>query len=318
MAKQTHLNAITLAAKKQGYIVKKISSGDTGLLGDAYQIKRADGSFRIFSSWKIGYYPNTPLWFKMLANSKQLSDKILNDLGYTTIPGIYFSCKDMEDNSVIDRKLNRVKKYPIICKPEEGIQGKGISVIYSPNQLRKYLAKAKKKGVSFMAQKLIMGEEFRITVIEGEVFFAHNKAYPVIRGDGKESIYNLCKNANYPIDENYLKNGLNVRSYTKNTVLTKNEEIPIHITKKGGKDIYTEEDVPAAISEWVLKLCANLGVQTIGVDVIIPKDKKDHNKYRIIEINACPGFTYIAKRYKKIDLVDKIAKQIVKKSFGLK
>ena len=308
------IKLIAHAAKDAGFSVTKLGSIGETMLGNVIQV--SDGNkFWLISTNKIGFFPNTSAWFKMLCNSKETSCKLLKKLGYNSIPSVSFSASQYSNPDYYKKICNQIKKFPVVCKPENGLRGRGIKVATDQTQLEEYCLKAKKKDMSFLVQPIVTGNEYRVAVFEDRVFFVHNKNFYAITGNGTDSIGALCNKRKNPVDKDYMSYLLKKLNYTRGTILPDGEKIPVKVIKNDGNEIFTEDEIPKPIKNWALKLCKDLGCSTVGIDLIIPDDITEVSKYKIFEINASPAFSYIEPHYRCKDLVDKIAAHIVAKSF---
>jgi hypothetical protein len=308
------IKLIAQAAKAAGYEVRKLGSTGETMLGDTIQVS-SKNKFWLISTSKIGFFPNTKVWFKMLCNSKETSCKLLKQLGYGTVPSLYFGALLFDDSEYFQKMSKLIKKYPVVCKPEDGVRGRNIRVANNEKQLQQYYLGAKKVQGSFLVQPIITGNEYRIAVYENKVFAMHNKNFYAITGNGSDTIASLCKKRKSTPDMNFVNHILIERGYSTKTVLPAGEKIPVKIGKNDGDTLLTESNIPKPVRDWALTLCKKIGCTTVGIDVIIPKDVTDVANYKIFELNASPAFSYLEVQYGCRELVDKVAKHIVKQSF---
>lgn len=308
------IKLITRAAKAAGFSVSRLGNVGETMLGDTIQVSNGK-QFWLMSTSKIGFFPNTSAWFKMLCNSKETSCKLLKKKGYGTIPSLYFGAVRFDEPNFFKKMITGVKKYPVVCKPEDGVRGRNIKVATNEKQLKQYFDQMKKINGSFLVQPVVTGNEYRVAVYENKVFAMHNKNFYVITGNGKESVAALSKKRKSTPDMNFMSLILNERNYTTRTILPIGETIPVRVGKNDGDTLLIENKIPKATRDWALTLCKDLGCSTIGIDVIIPDNVTDTAEYKIFEINASPAFSYLEVQYGCRTLVDKIAHHIVMKSF---
>ncbi|MFW6210268.1 MAG: hypothetical protein ACOC4E_02130 [Patescibacteria group bacterium] len=211
-----------------------------------------------------------------------------------------------------------MKQYPVICKPEEGFKGRGIIAIYGKTQLHEAPREFRKQSTSFLVQPIIHGTEYRVLVIDKTVYVAHTKVMPHVIGDSMRTIEQLlAANPDTPQDQSFINSELRNRAITGQHILPQGEIFPTHITRKGGKEVYVKTDIPLAIRRWAQQLRKDLTATTLGIDVFIPDDVSATDKYQIIEINASPGFTYLASRYQLNHVVEKIAEDVLRSYFKI-
>lgn len=186
------ITLIKEAAEKSGYVVKQISSVGETMLGDA--IKVSDSSnFWIVSTRRIGFFPNTSAWFKMLCNSKETSFKILQGLGFNAIESVYVGSKDFEKTYSSTNIHKLITDFPVVCKPENGLRGESIKMASDAEELENYFIESKETNTNFLIQPIITGNEYRIAVFEGVVFAMHNRNFYLMEGNGQDTIQQLCE-----------------------------------------------------------------------------------------------------------------------------
>lgn len=89
------IQTLKKAAQRLDLNVKQIHTPEETMLGRSISI--SNGSrFCVISSKKTGFYPDIPVWFKMVCNSKFTSHVLLRKLGYKTIPTIFFNCTNLQ------------------------------------------------------------------------------------------------------------------------------------------------------------------------------------------------------------------------------
>ncbi len=314
MKKPKHLDTYKKAAKKLGLKVKKITNGGNFSHG---LIISGNNKTLFLAPKETGFYPRTSRWFTSLANNKMLAEQVLNQLGHKTIESILFDTRNISDSATLDKMLKKVHSFPVLVKPENGNQGRGIIIANNQTELSKYAHKLYKKDDNFMIQELIFGTEYRVLFINNKVYAAHTKEFPHVLGNGQDSIAKLLSEATFKIDENFLKSYLQSKNLTKRSIPEVAEKIPYNITRKGSTIFYALNDVPKPIQKWAKQTAKDLGTEVCGFDVFIPDDLKDFKNYQIIEINASPGFTYLASRYKQTALIQKICADVLRDYFKI-
>lgn len=199
--------------------------------------------------------------------------------------------------------------YPVVIKPIDGNQGKGVTVgIQSKDAVLAAYASASKINSRVLVEKYIEGKDYRILVINKQVVAVSLRMPPCVTGDGEHSIIEL-------ID---IENENSLRGYGHEKPLTKIkvDDIIINYLKQKGKSL---DYVPDKGETVTLRFNANLStggfakdctdiihpdniefavraVEAIGLDVagvdICTKDISQSIKETggvILEINAAPG-----------------------------
>lgn len=316
MKKTQHIPQYKKAAKALGLSVSELKIGS--ISSKTLYIK-GNGKICIIAPKETGFYPQTSRWFSVLANSKILSEQILKDLGYKTVSSVFFDISTTANQTDLKKQLQKkCKTFPIIIKPEYGNKGKGIRVIKNLKELQIYGRELYTEKRSFMVQKIVFGTEYRVLILNKKVYVVHAKEFPHIVGDGVHTIAQMLKNEDQTkVDTNFLTAYLRQQGLTTATVIPKGEKVPFNITRKGSFSYYKSKKIPTPITQWAKELCKDLSSPIVGVDVFIPDDFSKFENYRIIEVNASPGFGYLADRYKEKELVETICKDVLAEYFNI-
>jgi hypothetical protein len=309
------IKLIAKAARLAGLQVTPLGTAGETMLGDTIQVGNGKRIW-VVSTRKIGFFPNTKNWFKQLCNSKETSAKLLKKLGYQTIPSVYVGNLYLTNKEKFDKIVKQIKSFPVVCKPEDGIRGRSIQVVTNKQELYEYYTKSSREQTAFLIQPVITGNEYRLSVFEGTVFFVHNKNFYTMTGNGIDTILKLCQKRKSPPDLQFVQFIAKERGYAMDSVLPLGETMPVKVVKNDGDMLLTGKDIPNVMKQWAKSICTAIGCTTIGIDVIIPDNISNVDKYKIFEINASPAFAYTESRYPGTeDLVDQIAAHIVAKSF---
>jgi len=196
----------------------------------------------------------------------------------------------------LNKKLGSLK-YPIIIKDAEGSQSIGIFPDISlKKEAKKILKREIKKIPKLIAQEMVSGKEYRLTVLGNKVLGALRLIPPRVFGDGKNNVEELIKKKQRktprktPFDANLIKllkeQGHALRSIPKNgeiVYLRKNSSL-----NEGGET----EDVTSSVHKETVRICVQAAKATwkylVGIDVMcddITRDPKKQN-FNIIEING--------------------------------
>ncbi len=311
----SHIDTITHTARTYGLTTKKITKGGTFERG----VYITDGTKHLFLAQKqTGFYPTTPRWFSVVADNKIISEQYLKSLGIKTLTSHYIDIGLITSKTNLAEELAKVRSFPVLMKPERGFKGRGFFIANTKQELLAQGAKLFTTKQNFLVQKLAFGTEYRVLVVNNHVYAAHTKAFPIVTADGKKTVAALTRSTEHPVDKNFLTSFLTKEKLTLKSIPAAGTEIPYNITRKGTKTFYDATTVPAAIKRWALTTVKTLGTPTCGFDVFIPDDVTDTAGYTIIEINASPGFRYIANKYKRHDIVEAIAQDIVTTHFNIK
>jgi len=224
----------------------------------------------------------------------------------------------------LNKKLGSLK-YPIVVKDAEGSLSIGVFPdIRSKKEAIKILKREIKKFPKLIAQEMVSGKEYRLTVLGNKVIGALRLIPPRVFGDGKNNVEELIKKKQRktpkktPFDANLIKllkeQRHTLRSIPKNgeaVYLRKNSSL-----NEGGET----EDATSSVHKKAVRICVQASKATwkylVGIDVMcddIAKNPKKQN-FNIIEINGKPDIYlhYSPTRGKTRDVVKDIINFILK------
>ena len=284
--------AIVEAALARGIPIRRLTQGSLvqfgwGSLQRRIQAAEVDGTSAISES---------------IAQDKDLTKKLLHSAGVPVPRGRPVDSKDDGWAAAQDVGL------PVVVKPQDGNQGKGVTVGISERCHFDiaYDAAAKYGGV--MVEKYLPGHDFRLLVVGDKLIAAARRDPPLVIGDGKHTVRELVTEVN--LDPR--------RGEGHGTSLTKIRIDTIAEARLAAQDL-TPDSVPAKGQRVVLRNNANLSTggtatdvtdsvhpdvaaraieaaQTVGLDicgvdvvcetVIRPLEEQGGG---IVEVNAAPG-----------------------------
>ena len=171
--------------------------------------------------------------------------------------------------------------FPLVIKPIDGNHGRGITVnIQNYDDALIAFRAAKKVSSKVIVEKFVVGEDYRLLVINNILVAAAKRTPAQVIGDGKSTIKEL-------VDE---VNSDPRRGYGHENVLTKitiNDLTRTIIAAKG----YTEDSVPAKGEVVVLKDTANLstgGTAEDVTDIVHPSNVSMAERIsKIIDLDIC-------------------------------
>ncbi|MFW5790718.1 MAG: cyanophycin synthetase [Bacillota bacterium] len=239
-----------------------------------------------------------------IADDKEYTKRILAESGIPVPEGISVSNPE-EARSVADEL-----GYPVVVKPLVGNHGRGISIdIQNEEELETAYQMAQKVCADVLIEKLLVGSDFRILVIDGKFVAAARREPAFVIGDGISTVQELIAKVN-----NDPKRGVgHEKNLTRITIDTMTERI------LAGKDLSLESVLPAGEKLYVkstanlssggtavnvtenvhplVKLIAEriariIGLDVIGIDIVAPtlQEPLQKNIGGVVEVNAAPGF----------------------------
>ena len=234
---------------------------------------------------------------------KELTKDLLRTAGIPTPEG--FVSEKLEE--VLQK--SRILGYPVVVKPNNGNQGKGVSVnLKNDNEIAAAFGIAKQFGDEIIVEKFIEGKHYRVLVVNGEVVACAERIAPFVAGDGKSTIRELIDMENL----NPLRGEGHEKPLTKikidaimQAILEKNnmdinyvpavgEQVLLRENDNlstGGTAIDMTDEISADNAEIAINAANIVGLNIAGID-ITTKDigrtiREDGGA--VIEVNAAPG-----------------------------
>ena len=216
---------------------------------------------------------------------------------------------------------------PVIVKPNSKSQGSGVSLARNKQEFFRAVSRASKSERVFLVQRPVIGRDYRIVVIDGEVISAYERLPLTVVGDGRSTILELLKKKQAlfieqgrdtvlkPADPR-MTEMLRKLKLTRASVLAKDEKIALlpnaNLSTGGDARDVTGELHP----EWK-KLSATIArrmnLRYIGIDVMTEAELSTRpGDYTIIEVNAAPGLdNYASIGTKQMDVVKGLYRRVM-------
>lgn len=204
----------------------------------------------------------------------------------------------------------RYIRYPVVIKPINGNHGRGITVnINNWEEALFAFEAAKKVSNSVIVEKYIVGDDYRLLVIDNKLVAAAKRTPARVIGNGKHNIQELVDNINADprrgyghenvltqIDFNDLTlNIISSKGYTLETILAEGEILNLKDTANlstGG----TAEDVLDAVHPYNVfmaeRIARLVGLDVCGIDIMTSNISMPLSETggAVLEVNAAPGF----------------------------
>jgi len=285
--------SIVQAAVARGIPYRRLTSGSLVQFGWGSKQRRIQAAETDRSS-AIG---------ESIAQDKELTKRLLH-AGGVAVP-IGRPVKDAEDAWAAAREVG----LPVVVKPQDGNQGKGITVnLETREQVIAAYAAAAEFSDAILVEKYLSGHDFRMLVIGNRLIAAARRDPPQVFGDGKRTVRQLVDEVN--------KDPKRGTGHATSLTKIRFDDIALATLAKQG---YDAESVPAKGARVVLRNNANLstggtatdvtddvhpdmasaavaaaqmvGLDLCGIDVIcdtVLKPLEDQGG-GIVEVNAAPG-----------------------------
>lgn len=209
----------------------------------------------------------------------------------------------------LDDAIKRIG-YPLVIKPINGNHGRGITANINDKESALVAFEAAKNiSRSVIVERYIVGEDYRLLVINNKFVAAAKRTPARVVGDGKSTIQELVNEVNkspkrgfghekvltyIKIDE-MSKTILSNKEYTVETVLQEGEILNLKDTANlstGG----TSEDVTDIVHPYNIfmaeRISKIIGLDICGIDIMTSNisEPLPDTKGAVLEVNAAPGF----------------------------
>lgn len=232
--------------------------------------------FKISGNGREFYFKSTDFWGNSalgmkIAEDKQMTYIILERGGFPIAHSIYLHKTELDH---FPKESLSGFRYPVIIKPINQAHGNGVMMnITGYEELLLKLKKSFEIYENMIVQEQIIGDEFRVLVVRGEVIVVINRIPPCIVGDGKQSIATLIEIEN-------TTNPLRGFDYERPLSYIRTDAELDHCIKKYG---YSRNSIPARNQKVFLRSNSNLGTGATAKDVT----HMMHQETKDICIQAC-------------------------------
>jgi cyanophycin synthetase len=262
-----------------------------------------------------------------LANHKDITKKILEKNKIPTPRGRNFN--NIEEATAI--KYGKKLGYPLVVKANRGTHGTNVRVdIRNEKDLKKAVDEIMSTPHRIMVEETIIGNDFRILVLENKVLGVIKRIPANVVGDGVSSIYELVKKKNkdpmrgeghskslckIKINDEVLK-VLSSQGMKTDSVIEKGKKI--FLRRNANISIDATDDLHPEVTKIAIKATKAIGLKLGAVDYITKDIKKSPKESggAIIEINANPMITIHEKPFQGKSRI--VSKKIVKYCFNIK
>jgi cyanophycin synthetase len=201
-------------------------------------------------------------------------------------------------------------KYPLVVKPINGNHGRGITAnINNWDDAVVAFAAAKKVSNSVIVEKYIVGEDFRLLVINYKLVAAAKRTAAHVKGDGKSTIQQLIDKVNEDPRRGYGHEKVLTRIDINDLTLSilKDKGLTLESVPKKGEIVKlkdtanlstggTAEDVTDIVHPYNVFMCERIariiGLDICGIDIMTTdiSTPLPETGGAVLEVNAGPGF----------------------------
>ncbi|GAB2841922.1 cyanophycin synthetase [Pseudoduganella ginsengisoli] len=241
-----------------------------------------------------------------IAQDKELTKKLLDAAGVPVPHGR--SVEDADDAWKAAVEIG-VPDVPVVVKPKDGNQGKGVTVnVTTREQIDKAFAAAREFRDDILVERFLPGHDFRLLVIGNKLVAAARRDPPHVVGDGVHSVRQLVETVNADprrgsghatsltkirFDDIALERlalqGLNADSvppHGQRVILRNNANL-----STGGSATDVTDDVHPEVAARAVEAAQMIGLDICGVDVVCDSVLQpiEAQGGGVVEVNAAPG-----------------------------
>ena len=246
---------------------------------------------------------NTSAIGEAIAQDKELTKRLLDAAGVPVPEGREVT--DIEDAWLAMTEIAG----PVVVKPKDGNQGKGVTVnISSREQLNIAYAAAAEISEEVLIERFIPGSDFRFLVVGNKLVAAARREPPLVIGDGVQSVRQLVDQVNSDprrgsghatsltkirIDDIALAS-LAAQNFTVDSVPNKGARVVLRSNANlstGGTATDVTDDVHPDLAASAVAAAIMIGLDICGVDVVCDSVQRSLEKQGggVVEVNAAPG-----------------------------
>ncbi len=245
---------------------------------------------------------NTSAVAESIAQDKDLTKRLLAAAGVPVPVGRPVT--DLEDAAKVVEEIG----WPVVVKPRDGNQGKGVTVnIVSHDHLAIAYKVAAEYG-EVMVERYLPGNDFRLLVVGDRLVAAARRDPPHVIGDGVHTVRQLVDKVNEDprrgqghatsltkirIDEIAIAR-LQVQGLTADDVPEKGRRVILRNNANlstGGTATDVTDDVHPEVAARAIAAAQCIGLEICGVDVLAESVHRplETQNGGIVEVNAAPG-----------------------------
>ena len=238
-----------------------------------------------------------------IAQDKQLTKRLLKAAGASVPTGRPVS--DVDDAWAAALEIG----LPVVVKPQDGNQGKGVTVnIVTRDHLEIAFNAAKEFRKNIMVESYMPGHDFRMLVVGDKLIAAARRDSPFVVGDGIHTIVELVAQINADprrgdghatpltrirIDEIAVAR-IAIQGFKQESIPPKGQRVVLRNNANlstGGTATDVTDDVHPDVAHSAIAAAQMIGLDICGVDIVcdtVLKPLEDQGG-GIVEVNAAPG-----------------------------
>ena len=301
--------------------------------GQLLAVSERDKRF-IFGTGNICAYPINSATSTFIARDKSHTINVLRKAGFATAEGDYFFIQDtfkahrgpgkeLEDAIAYANSTG----YPLFIKPNDGSRGAFVEQLYSEHDLLSYINKHASRLGCVRLEKPLAGEEHRLLVVDGKVWFGYKRRPPFITFDGHNSVKQHLEkvideqgqkgHVSLSLDSSFIRETLKNNDLNLSDVPKQGQTLPfspaMNLAMGGEIQAYSEE-FSQALHDYVEAIYKLFNLRVFGLDVYASGDINSASNLAILEINGNPSIES-ADKYSQSQIIDKFWGYILQETF---
>ncbi|WP_374258813.1 cyanophycin synthetase [Aquabacterium sp.] len=245
---------------------------------------------------------NTSAVAESIAQDKDLTKRLLAAAGVPVPIGRPVS--DPDDAWVVAQEIG----LPVVCKPQDGNQGKGVTVNIQSREQLDIAYKAAADIGQVMVEKYLPGNDFRLLVVGDKLVAAARRDPPHVIGDGVHTVRELVDQVNADprrgtghatsltkirFDDIAIAR-LDMQGLKPDSVPTQGQRVILRNNANlstGGTATDVTDDVHPEVAARAVAAAQTIGLEICGVDVLAESVHRplEEQSGGIVEVNAAPG-----------------------------
>jgi cyanophycin synthetase len=246
---------------------------------------------------------NTSAIAQSIAQDKELTKKLLDAAGVPIPFGR--PVLDEEDAWMAAEEIG----LPVVVKPQDGNQGKGVTVnVATRDHLKIAYTAASTISSSIMVERYLPGHDFRLLVVGGKVVAAARRDPPQVIGDGRHTVRELVEAVNSDprrseghataltkirLDEIAIAR-LEIQGFSADSIPPKGSRVILRNNANlstGGTATDVTDDVHPEVAARAMAAAKMIGLDICGVDMMCDSLLRplEEQGGGVIEVNAAPG-----------------------------
>jgi len=285
--------AIVAAAVARGIPFRRLTQGSLVQFGWGSKQKRIQAAET----------SHTSAIAESIAQDKELTKQLLHAAGVAVPTGRPVA--DEDDAWVAAQEIG----LPVVVKPQDGNQGKGISVnLTTEEQVRRAYRVAIEFRDDIMVERYLPGHDYRLLVIGDKLIAAARRDPPLVIGDGTHTVKELVDivNSDPRRSDGHATSLTKIRfddialarlaeqGYTAESVPERGVRVVLRNNANlstGGSATDVTDDVHPELAAAAVAAAQTVGLDIAGIDVVCDTMLKplEDQGGGIVEVNAAPG-----------------------------